>query len=187
MIHCLSLFSYFCLLFLFFSVFCCFSLSFSVFFYLAVVMCLRRLSLSLPPVVCPSPVLSRSLTSLPLLGITFNSTLSECWKYCIDEGKAHSLQEILLVFWSLLSMLKVLYLLKYRAQTDWLSLSQQPWRFTVINAEERLRANQSEQRQPGDVVDLGGAATGCPGIYTNTHTHTLHVITFAYYMLLHVL
>lgn len=44
-----------------------------------------------------------------------------------------------------------------------LSLSQQPRRFTVINTEEWLRANQSEQRQPWDAVDLGGAATGCPG------------------------
>ena len=49
-----------------------------------------------------------------------------------------------------------------------LSLSQQPGRFTVINTEERLRANQSEQRQPWDAVDLGWAATGCPGRnYTN--------------------
>lgn len=51
-----------------------------------------------------------------------------------------------------------------------LSLSQQPRRFAVINTEKRLRANQSEQRQPRDAVDLGGAATGCPGRHCSNQT-----------------
>lgn len=54
--------------------------SFFVFFLsfiLSVVNWLRRLCPFLSPVVYPSPVLSSPLTSLPLLGITLDSTLSE--------------------------------------------------------------------------------------------------------------
>lgn len=41
--------------------------------------------------------------------------------------------------------------------------SQQPGRFAVVHAEERLGDQQPEQRQPGDAVDLGRAAAGCTG------------------------
>lgn len=49
-----------------------------------------------------------------------------------------------------------------------LCLSQQSRQLMLLNSKERLRANKSEQRQPWNAVDLGGAATGCPGTVSLT-------------------
>lgn len=105
-----------------------------------VVISLRTLSPFLHHVVSPSLVLRRPLTSLLLLGITANFSISHCRKSnnpWIKEKISFGMLHYFILKDSLCAKYKLIQIEAFSQWSRW---------FTVFNTEERLRDNQSEQR-----------------------------------------